>query len=122
MGEDLFDFLDTDIDRYLEDMIKGLGSQDPFPFAPEVELPLIPALPEMFELSDSTVNGLYTVETRSVAGRNGVWYQHAVWDNFGKRDETGIGRRADILFYSESVDSALCWHFKALKYLTESGL
>lgn len=129
MGEGMFDFLDVDIDDFVEDSLKGLSKKDPFPGAPAAEIPSGIFLANDLELSDSTRNGVYTVVTRSVNGlsmsqngRHPVWYQHIIWENFGVKDGDGIGRKADILFRNDDFDKALKWHYKALKYLDDSGL
>lgn len=128
MGEGVFDFLDTDIDDFVEDSLKALSSGDPFPDAVPAEIPSKIFIANDLELIDSTRNGLYTVVTRSVNGLNSdssdrkLWYQHVVWDNYGLNEEIKLGRRVDILFKNFDFDEALNWHYKVLKYLNESGL
>ena len=128
MGEGIFDFLDADLDDFVDDFLRSMCQEDPFPDAPAGEVPPRIYIANDLELSDTTRNGLFTVATRSVNGlsmdRNGrqVWYQHVVWDNFGVKEGDCIGRKAGILFKNTDFDDALNWHYKALKYLTESGL
>ncbi|MBD3303974.1 hypothetical protein GF343_02425 [Candidatus Woesearchaeota archaeon] len=128
MGEGLFDFLDVDIDDFVEDSLKSLNKEDPFLDAPAAEIPERIYSANDLELSDKTRNGVYTVVTRSVNSlrmshnRHPVWYQHVVWDNFGAREGSSVGRKAVVLFRNDAFDNALKWHYKALKYLNESGL
>jgi len=127
MSEDLFDFLDIDIDDFVEDALKDMSNEDPFPDAPFAEIPSKIFIANDLELSDTTKNGLYTIITRSVNGlhtdtkERKVWYQHVVWENYGIYEDVKLGRRADVLFKNTNFDAALNWHYKVLKYLDESG-
>jgi len=141
MSEGDFDFLDIDLDDFVDIQLAKLNGADPFYESPPGEIPSRIYIANALELADKTRNGVYTVVTRSVTKANSVlmsaligmyiennsknngsiWYQHTVWDNFGEKSGTRVGRRADILFKSTDFDSALAWHYKALKHLNDSG-
>jgi len=128
MSEGVFDFLDIDIEDFVESALKDMSAEDPFPNIPPGDIPSKIFIANDLELSDTTRNGLYTIVTRSVNGigaaTNGrnVWYQHVVWENYGIKEDVKMGRKADILFKNTNFDAALNWHYKVLKYLDESGL
>ncbi|MBW3002340.1 hypothetical protein KY338_04215 [Candidatus Woesearchaeota archaeon] len=120
MGEGLFDFLDMDLDEFVDSCLKESATEDPFPGAPDIVIPIVPVLSCPFELIDTTNNKMYSIETRSVNGSSPVWYLHSVWENYGYKEGT-VGRKADILFHNDSFLDALRWHLKVLTYLNDSG-